>query len=74
MSKKTLLTAFGFVALLATPALAQKPVHHHDASGPYASVAAPAPIAQDGRYVGTDPDVNVRAELQRDWQTSQGAN
>jgi hypothetical protein len=73
MTKKTLLTAFGFVALLATPALAQKP--HHYASGPYASVATPAPAAiEEGRSVGTDPDVNVRSELQRDWATSQGAN
>ena len=75
MNKTTLLTAFGFVALLATPALAQKPVHHHHyASGPYASVA-PAPTAiWGGRSVGTDPDANVRSELQRDWATSQGAN
>jgi hypothetical protein len=74
MTSKTLLTAFGFVALLATPALAQKPVHHY-ASGPYASVATPAPAAiEEGRSVGTDPDANIRAELQRDWQTSQGAN
>jgi hypothetical protein len=75
MTHKTLLSAFGFVALLATPALAQKPVHHHYASGPYASVAMPAPAAvEEGRSVGTDPDANVRSELQRDWQTSQGAN
>jgi hypothetical protein len=74
MTKNTLLTAFGFVALLATPALAQKPVHHHYASGPYASVVAPGPIVEDGHYVGTDPDQNIRFELERDWQTSQGAN
>jgi hypothetical protein len=73
MTQKTLLTAFGFVALLATPALAQKPVHHY-ASGPYASVATPAPVVENGRVVGTDPDQNIRFELQRDWATSQGAN
>jgi hypothetical protein len=75
MTSKTLLSAFGLVALLATPALAQKPVHHTYASGPYASVATPAPAAvEEGRSVGTDPDANIRSELQRDWQTSQGAN
>ena len=74
MTNKTLLTALGFVALLATPALAQKPAHHY-ASGPYASTAMPAPAAiEEGRSVGTDPDANIRSELQRDWQTSQGAN
>ena len=74
MTSKTLLTACGLVALLATPALAQKPVHHY-ASGPYASVATPAPAAvEEGRSVGTDPDPHIRAELQRDWTTSQGAN
>jgi hypothetical protein len=73
MTQKTVFTAFAFVALLATPALAQKA--HHYSSGPYASVETPAPAAiEEGRSVGTDPDANVRSELQRDWQTSQGAN
>lgn len=77
MTSKTLLTAFGLVALLATPALAQKPVHHHHyryASGPYASVAASPAAIEEGHSVGTDPDPSIRSELQRDWQTSLGAN
>jgi len=73
MTSKTLLTAFGLVALLATPALAEKPVHHY-ASGPYASAATPAPVVEGGRVVGTDPDPRIRSELQRDWTTSLGAN
>jgi len=74
MTSKTLLSVLGLAAFVATPALAHKPVHHGYASGPYASVAAPAPAVVGGRVVGTDPDANIRFELQRDWQTSQGAN
>ena len=74
MTSKLALTALGLAALAATPALAQKPVHHTYATGPYASVATPAQVVEDGRVVGTDPDQNIRFELQRDWATSQGAN
>ena len=74
MTSKIVVTILGLAALVATPALAKKPVHHASASGPYASVGAPAPIVEEGRAVGTDPDANIRFELQRDYQTSLGAN
>jgi hypothetical protein len=73
MTSKLLFTALGLAALVATPALAKKPVHQTSASGPYASVVAPAQTI-DGRAVGTDPDANVRFEMQRDYATSLGAN
>jgi hypothetical protein len=74
MTSKTLFTVLGLAALVATPALAQKPVHHSYISGPYASAATSTPVVEDGRVVGTDPDPAIRAELARDWATSQGAN
>ena len=67
MKTKMMLTALGLAALVATPAFAQKPTHQ--ASGPYASVAQPAPIVGYGYAVGTDPDANVRFELNRDVTT-----
>jgi hypothetical protein len=76
MTSKILLTALGLAVLAATPALAaKKPVHQTNAPDAYASVATPPPAAiEEGRSVGTDPDANVRSELQRDWATSIGAN
>ncbi len=71
MTSKTLFTVLGLAALVATPALAQKHVHHGYASGPYASASTSAPTAEG---VAIDPDPTIRAELQRDWQTSIGAN
>ncbi len=74
MTAKIIVTALGLAALVVTPALAKKPVHRTQPTGPYAAVIAPAPIAGEGRSVGTDPDANIRFELQRDYQTSLGAN
>ena len=71
MTTKTLFTAVALAALVAAPALAaKKPVHHATASGPYASATAGA----DHFGTGTDPDASIRFELERDWQTSLGAN
>jgi len=69
MKTNMVLTVLGLATLVATPALAQKPTHHAAAPGPYASAAQPAPVVKDGYYVGTDPDANVRFELNRDAPT-----
>ena len=70
MKTNMVLTVLGLATLVATPALAQKPTHHAAAqNGAYASVAQPAPIVSHGYNVGTDPDANVRFELNRDAPT-----
>jgi hypothetical protein len=67
LNTKLVLSALG-VALLATPALAQRP--EHQASQHQAQTQLQAPPANevivDGRAVGADPDANVRLELRRD--------
>jgi hypothetical protein len=73
MTSKTLLAVLGLAALAATPALAKKPIHR-DVSSAYASAGTPAPIVEENRVVGTDPDPAIRSELQRDWMTSQGVD
>jgi hypothetical protein len=71
MNTKIVLTAFGLAALLATPAFAQK--HHRAyAPGPYASVNAP--VIEGNTVVGTDPDPQVRFELERDSSTYTSTN
>jgi hypothetical protein len=67
MNTKIVLTAFGLAALVATPAFAQKH-NHHAATGPYASVNEP-PVVENGRAIGTDPDPQIRFELERDSST-----
>jgi len=77
MNTKIILSALGLATLVASPAFAQKPVHRAVAPGAYASTVAPAyPAfgAPDARALSTDPDINVRSELRRDWPTSIGAN
>jgi hypothetical protein len=73
MTSKTLFIALGLAALVATPALAAKKAVHHDYT-PDAYASATAPVVEGATYVGTDPDPAIRSELQRDWQTSIGAN
>jgi hypothetical protein len=63
------LTVLGLATLVATPAFAQKQTHHAAQNGAYASTAQPAPVVSNGYNVGTDPDVNVRFELERDAPT-----
>ncbi len=73
MKSKMVLTVIGLATLVATPAFAQKPTHR--ASGAYASaVAQRAPITYFGYMVGTDPDANVRFELNRDAATHSMGN
>ncbi len=67
MKTKMILTVLGLATLVATPAFAQKPTHR---TGPYASAVQPAPtVSSSGYNVGTDPDANVRFELNRDAPT-----
>jgi len=60
----------GVTSLLATPAFAAKASKKKDAA-PKAHVShtlrSPGPIySWDGRYLGTDPDPNIRFQLRRD--------
>ena len=62
-------TAFGLAVILATAsgALAATKTHSVAPSHEvYTNVYNPA-----GAYVGTDPDLNVRFELNRDWGRGQ---
>jgi hypothetical protein len=72
----TLSTA-GLIALVAFPALAASRHHvRHYYGGAHATgyyrpfnaggATSPGPIYRQGRYLGTDPDPNVRAEIARD--------
>jgi hypothetical protein len=71
MTAKTLFTVLGLAALVASPAFAAKKAVHHDyAPDAYASATAQTVEGAPA----TDPDPAVRSELQRDWQTSIGAN
>ncbi len=68
MKTKMVLTVLGLATLVATPAFAQKPTHRA-ATGPYATAAQPAPAMSNGYNLGTDPDANIRFELNRDAPT-----
>jgi hypothetical protein len=68
MNTKMALTVLGLATLVATPAFAQKPTHRAT-NGAYASATQPAPVVSNGYNVGTDPDANVRFELERDAPT-----
>jgi hypothetical protein len=61
-------TAFGLAIILATAsgALAAPKTHSIAATQVYTNVYNPS-----GAYVGTDPDLNVRFELNRDWGRGQ---
>ena len=67
MKTKMVLTVLGLATLVTTPAFAQKPTHH--AANAFASAAHPAPIVSNGYNLGTDPDANIRFELERDAPT-----
>ena len=75
MSTKMVLTALGLAALVATPALAQKPTHRgHLQAAPYAAATASGVVSSDGRVIGTDPDPSIRSELVRDAATYTSSN
>ena len=74
------ISAVALGAFVASPALAASRHHvRHSYAGAYAyahgydghpfnagGVNSPGPIYRQGRYLGTDPDPNVRAEIARD--------
>ncbi len=68
---KYVVTALALAALSASPALAAtKHMRHHEAAlmsgDAYAAVyQEPGAVFSDGRYLGRDPDPNVRLELLR---------
>ena len=70
MKMLQILTAFGFAAVIASPAVAA-PQKHPNLANPAvmnarAQAAWTAAPATGADYVGTDPDQNIRSELQRD--------
>jgi hypothetical protein len=71
------LSAAALLALAASPALSASRHHarHYYAPSTYGydgrpfysgGVNSPGPIYRQGRYLGTDPDPNVRSEIARD--------
>lgn len=69
---KIIAAATGAVALIVTPALASKapktkvPSTHAQASRSQPARDANAVYGWDGRYLGADPDPNIRFQLMRD--------
>ncbi len=70
LNTKLVLSALG-IALLATPAFAQKP--HRQAAHQVTQTVAPNGVDFQGRAIGADPDANIRSELSRDVGNSVGA-
>jgi hypothetical protein len=63
LSAKLVLTALG-VALLAGPALAQKPADQYPADQ--------YKVIVRGQVVGADPDAQIRTQLRREWDFRYG--
>jgi hypothetical protein len=63
LSAKLVLTALG-VALLAGPALAQKPADQYSADQ--------YKVVVRGQIVGADPDAQIRTQLRREWDFRYG--
>jgi hypothetical protein len=78
---KTVVSAFAVVALLATPAFAQKTHKHSQAAaasaattqGLYDRAGSNVVIGSDGRVIGADPDPVIRSYLLRDEGSATGA-
>jgi hypothetical protein len=73
---KLCLAALGIVAVLLTPAFAQKPQRQaaHPATTQF-QVPSGDDVIVDGRYRGADPDPQIRNELARedgDWSAAAG--
>jgi hypothetical protein len=69
-----LITAVALATMFASPVLAK--TFHHQAGG-YVQTApayrSDPSVVEGGRYIGRDPDANVRSELYRDYGSSEGA-
>ena len=75
MNTKIILTVLGMAALVASPALAKKPLHRAHAQDVSAGDAAMMrPVVSDDRVIGTDPDASIRSELARDASTYSSTN
>jgi hypothetical protein len=72
LNTKLALSALG-VALLATPAFAQKP-HHHRAPQLQTQFQNPRSddVVVDGHVIGADPDPQIRSQLSREYEGLQG--
>jgi hypothetical protein len=79
---KIAVASLGLAALTIAPALAKspRPIRSQVPAAvameppvPFA-YASGGPVVDGGRILGTDPDPNVRLELQRDYPTYMGAN
>jgi hypothetical protein len=62
-------TAFGLAIILATASGALAATKNHSAAPTHNAYSNGYNAA--GAYVGTDPDLNVRFELNRDWGRGQ---
>ena len=71
-TSKLILSALG-VALLATPAFAQKPHHQVTHQAAQSQAVQPNSVEFEGRAIGADPDAQIRSELSRDVGNSVGA-
>ena len=58
---KVLISAAGLAILAASPVLAASHARQH-ASAPAASNV----VSPNGKVIGTDPDIQIRSEMQRD--------
>ena len=70
-TSKLVFAALG-VALLATPAFAQKAHRQVHQTQQYQSYQSNG-VQFDGKNIGADPDANIRSELSRDGGNSVGA-
>ena len=78
---KRILTAAGLAVVIASPAFAQStppratkpPVISSQVGQGWATPRSPYDVVEDGIYVGTDPDPNVRLELRRDYTHGGGS-
>jgi hypothetical protein len=77
LNPKTIVSALAMVALLASPAFAQKARKQPVATpgqGIYNNVAPNSTAVEaDGHIIGADPDAQIRTQLQRDFGSSVGA-
>jgi hypothetical protein len=71
LNTKLILAAFGIVAMLTGPALAQR--SHHQNSHEMSSQYQTPSRSELGSVGGTDPDPQIRSELSRDAGSSVGA-
>ncbi len=69
LNSTLLLSALG-VALLASPAFAQKP--HHQEPQQQSQGITGNDVVLDGQVIGADPDPQIRSQILREWDSREG--